>query len=227
MNDLLHDKCFPNEDQGYRKARNDLLRAEADLRVKLEEVAAARRQLPLGGGVEEYYVFDRLLDGTAGSVSLSELFQGGRSSLLVYSFMYGPDAQDPCPMCTAFLDGLNGNAAHIKQRMNLAVVAKSPIARVQEWADQRGWNHLPMLSSQGNNYNRDYLAETPDGAQLPMCNIFVEDGDGIRHFWASELFFVPFQGGHPRHLDLLWSLWNISDLTPEGRGSNWLPQPSY
>ncbi len=227
MNDLLHDKCFPNEDQGYRKARNDLLRAEADLRVKLEEVAAARRQLPLGGGVEEDYVFDRLLDGTAGSVSLSELFQGGRSSLLVYSFMYGPDAQDPCPMCTAFLDGLNGNAAHIKQRMNLAVVAKSPIARVQEWADQRGWNHLPMLSSQGNNYNRDYLAETPDGAQLPMCNIFVEDGDGIRHFWASELFFVPFQGGHPRHLDLLWSLWNISDLTPEGRGSNWLPQPSY
>ncbi len=98
-------------------------------------------------------------------------------------------------MCTSFLDGLNGNAAHISRRINLAVVAKSPIARVQEWADQRGWNHLRMLSAEGNSYNRDYLAETPEGAQLPMCNVFVDSGDGIRHYWASELFFVPFAGG--------------------------------
>ena len=227
MTESLHDKSFPNEDQQYRKARNDLLLAEADLRTKLEEVAAARRQLPPGGAIKEDYVFDRLLDGTPGSVSLSELFERGQPSLLVYSFMYAPDAQHPCPMCTSFLDGLNGNAAHISQRINLAVVAKSPIARVQEWADQRGWNHLRMLSSEGNSYNRDYFAETPEGAQLPMCNVFVDSGDGIRHYWASELFFVPFAGGHPRHVDLLWPLWNFLDLTPGGRDSDWFPQLSY
>ena len=157
MTDSLHDKCFPNEDQGYRKARNDLLLAERDLRAKLEEVASARQQLPLGGAIKEDYVFARQLDGTPGSVSLSDLFREGRRSLLVYSFMYGPDAQDPCP----------------------------------------------------------------------MCNVFVDGGDGIRHCWASELFFVPFEGRHPRHVDLLWSLWNIFDLTPDGRGSNWFPQPDY
>src|SRR5712691_582992 len=115
---------FPNESKSYRAARNDLLKAEIDLRRQIEKVAALRRSLPAGGEVPEDYVFD----SERGKVKLSQLFERG-STLVAYSFMYGPKMQKPCPMCSAILDGLNGNAQHIAQRANLVVVAKSPLER--------------------------------------------------------------------------------------------------
>ena len=139
--------------------------------------------------------------------------------------MYGPDAEHPCPMCTCFLDGLDRYALHLTQRVNLAVVAKSPIERIHAWAAERGWTRLRLLSSSGNTYNADYLAEDPEGGQMPACNVFTRADDGICHFSAAEVLYAPIKG-HPRHVDLLWPIWSFFDLTPEGRG-NWMPKLSY
>jgi len=216
---------FPNESDAYRTARDELLRAEDDLRARLEAVAALRRRLPRGGRVKEDYVFDELVGGTPRQTRLSELFAPDRPSLIVYSFMYGPDVEKPCPMCTCFLDGADRYALHLTQRVNLVVVAKSPIARIRAWAAQRGWTRLRLLSSSANSYNADYFAEDPEGGQMPACNVFTRTDDGIFHSWAAELLYAPTKG-HPRHVDLLWPIWSFFDLTPEGRGS-WMPQPSY
>jgi predicted dithiol-disulfide oxidoreductase (DUF899 family) len=221
MSEPLHPIRFPSETGAYRSARNALLLAERDLRERLESVAALRRQLPLGGRVKEDYVFA----GATGRVRLSELFSPGKQSLIVYSFMYGPAAKQACPMCTSFLDGLDRYALHVGQRVDLAVVAKSPIERILAHAATRGWERLRFFSSATNTYNLDYAAETPDGAQIPACNVFTRTPEGIFHFWAAELLYV--QGaGHPRHVDLLWPVWSFFDLTPEGRG-DWMPKLWY
>ncbi len=219
---------FPNESEEYRAARDRLLEAEAALRHQLEEVAALRRRLPLGGPVREDYVFEEL-DGAGDvhPVKLSELFALGKDSLVVYGFMYGPRMEQPCSMCSSLLDGLNGNARHISQRVNLAVVARSPIGRIREFSDERGWHHLRLLSSAGNSFQADYFAEDGEGNQWPMANVFVRRDGVIRHFWGSELMFREYEQGDMRHVDLLWPLWNVLDLTPEGRGKTWYPKLAY
>ncbi|MDJ0943705.1 MAG: DUF899 family protein [Kiloniellales bacterium] len=228
----FHEQRLPGESDDYRAARDRLLKAEMDLRRQVEAVAAQRRDLPRGGALKEDYVFEEggadLADGeTVIRTRLSELFAPGMDSLVIYGFMYAPEGQ-PCPMCNAFLDSLNGNAAHIGQRINLAVVAKAPIGRVRDWARRRGWHNLRLLSSGGCSYNGDYLAETPAGDQLPIVNVFQKTEEGICHRYASEMFFVPAEPGqNPRHVDHLWPLWNLLDLTPEGRGSDWYPGYAY
>jgi predicted dithiol-disulfide oxidoreductase (DUF899 family) len=214
---------FPSDGKAYRTARDKLLRAEIALRKKIEAVAALRRKLPTGGPVPEDYVFgeaDR-------KIRLSELFTNG-DTLIAYSFMYGPKAANPCPMCTSMLDALNGNAQHIAQRTNLAVIAKSPIGRILDFARSRGWSNLRLLSSSGNSYNRDYHGESPDGAQWPMLNVFVRRKGRVRHFWGSELLAAKSEPGqNGRHVDMLWPLWSALDLTPEGRGKDWYPKLDY
>ncbi|MGH8690770.1 MAG: DUF899 family protein [Burkholderiales bacterium] len=213
---------FPNETKDYRSAREKLLEAERELRKHVEEVAALRRKLPPGGEVPEDYVFA----SADGKVKLSELFTNG-NTLVAYSFMYGPKMQKACPMCTAMLDGLNGNAQHIAQRTNLVVIARSPLPRILEHARQRGWSNLKLLSSEGNDYNRDYHGETPDGGQMPILNVFRKDKT-VRHFYATELLFAKDEPGqNARHVDSIWPLWNLLDLTPEGRGADWYPKLSY
>jgi predicted dithiol-disulfide oxidoreductase (DUF899 family) len=224
MTDSLHSKCFPGESAAYRTARDELLVAEMALRRQTEAVAALRRKLPPGGAVPEDYVFD----GPAGKVRLSELFKKPAASLVIYSYMYGPDVAQPCPMCTCMLDGLDGQAPHILQRINLAVVAKSPLPRILEFAQARGWRNLPLLSSAGNSYNRDYFAEDDKGAQDSTLNIFARKDGVTRHSFATELAFGPRDPGmHPRHVDSIWPVWNVFDLTPEGRGTDWFPSLSY
>ena len=237
---------YPGESAEYRAARDRLLEQETELRRNMEAVAEARRNLPPGGVVPEDYVFRGIgADGMPSDVRLSELFTPGRDSLAVYSMMFPRDPRDdrpgpqggqtarlplaegPCPSCTAFLDQIDGAAEHVSQNMNFAVVAKAPLERVLTWADERGWRRLRLLSSAGNTYNRDYLAETPE-SQLPMLNVFHREGDVIRHFWGSELFFAPTEPGQePRHVGALEPLWNMFDLTPEGRPSDWDEQLSY
>ena len=213
---------FPNEKPKYRAARDKLLKAELALRKQVEQVASLRRKLPPGGEVPGDYVFE----SEQGRVRLSELFVNGKT-LVAYSFMFGPAMAKPCPMCTAFLDGLNGNAMHIAQRTNLVVIAKSPLERTLEFARSRGWANLKLLSSQHNHYNRDYHAETDDGAQMPILNVFRKD-KAVRHFYATELLFAPAgKGQNNRHIDLMWPLWNVLDVTPEGRGKDWYPKLQY
>ncbi|MEO1249648.1 MAG: DUF899 family protein, partial [Pseudomonadota bacterium] len=192
----LHDKRFPGEGAAYREARDELLGAEMELRRQIEKVAEMRRSLPSGGLPPEDYVFeqgpvDLAAGDTATPIKLSELFSPGKNTLVLYSLMYGPDAEGACPMCTALLDSLNGSAPHIEQRVNFAVVAKARLPKIRAWARDRGWTNLRLLSSHGNSYNTDYFAETPDGAQIPPCNVFVKTPDGVRHNYATELLFAP------------------------------------
>jgi len=224
----LHAERFPGESRAYRAARNKLLRAEIALRKRVEQVAAMRRKLPLGGVVPQDYAFEEGAAGSARRVKLSQLFRTGKDTLVVYSFMYGPDMAKACPMCTSILDSLDGSALHAAQRINLAVVAKSPIARIREFAHARGWRNLRLLSSAGNSYNRDYRGETEEGAQRPALNVFVKRGARIYHVYASELMFAPTEKGQsPRHVDAIWPLWNLFDYTPDGRGTDWHPKLEY
>jgi predicted dithiol-disulfide oxidoreductase (DUF899 family) len=216
---------FPGESTRYRTARNKLLTAERDLRRQVERVARTRCKLPLGGAVPEDYVFD---EGDGRHVKLSELFRDRQDTLLIYNYMFGPNAKQPCPMCTSFLDSLDGAAPHVTQRASLAVVVKSPFGRVKDVAQARGWRRLRLLSSSDNHSNRDYHGETPEGGQLPMLNVFVRRKGKIYHSYATELQFMPpDKGQNQRHIDMLWPLWNLLDLTPEGRRADWYPSLSY
>lgn len=238
---------FPGESAEYRTARDRLLEQEIELRRATEAVAAARRELPPGGAVSEDYIFQGA--GPAGAptdVRLSQLFAPGKDSLVIYSFMFprspgderpGPEsgetarlplAEGPCPSCVALLDQLDGAAEHATQQLNLAVVAKSPLPRILAFAQERGWRRLRLLSSAANSYNRDYRAETADGSQLPVLNVFHRDRETIRHFWGSELMYAPTDPGQdPRHVGTLEPVWNLFDLTPEGRPTDWDEQLRY
>ena len=239
--------ALPGESREYRAARDRLLEREIGLRREMEAVAALRRDLPSGGRVKLDYVFQgEGADGAPSAVRLSELFEPGKNSLAIYSFMFPRDPDDltpgprggetallplaegPCPSCTALLDQLDGAAEHAAQHLNLAVVAKAPLPRVLVFARERGWRRLRLLSSADNTYNADYLAETPDRIQRPMLTVFHRDGDVIRHFWSSELLYAPSDPGEePRHVGTLEPLWNLLDLTPEGRPADWHEQFSY
>jgi predicted dithiol-disulfide oxidoreductase (DUF899 family) len=229
------DTRFPGESGDYRRARNQLLESEIELRRAIERVAAQRRTLPPGGPVPEDYRFEDVAE-SGDEVSFSELFEPGKDTLVIYSFMFprwsgdtrpGPDgetgklplAETPCPSCTSILDSLDGAARHLPQRLNLAVVAKSGPERIRTFARERGWRNLRLLSSRNNTYNRDYRAESGEGDQTPILNVFVRDGEGLRHSWATELMFAPRdEGEDPRHVDSIWPIWSVLDMTPQGRG---------
>jgi predicted dithiol-disulfide oxidoreductase (DUF899 family) len=231
-----HDVRFPGESAEYRAARYELLGAEVELRRSIERVAAQRRALPPGGEVPEDYVFEEV--ASDGEVRLSELFEHGKDTLVIYSFMFPrwsgdtrpapagetgklPLAETPCASCTSILDSLDGATRHLRQRINLAVVAKSDPARVATFARERGWRNLRLLSSRNNTYNRDYHAETEDRDQRPILNVFVREGERIHHAWATELMFATRdEGEDPRHVDSIWPIWNVLDMTPQGRASD-------
>ena len=229
----LHSVRFPEESDSYRAARNELLLAEVALRKQIEAVAALRRKLPLGGAVKQDYVFEEgaadLNDSsTTKAVRIPELFEPGKDTLLIYSFMYGPEMASACTSCTSILDGLNGSAPHVMNRVNFVVVAKSPLERIRTFARGRGWRNLRLLSSASNSYNRDYYGESADGKQQPSLNVFVRRDGAIHHFYHTELLFAPTESGQDkRHVDLIWPVWNLFDFTPEGRGEKWYPKLSY
>lgn len=220
---------FPHESAEYRRVRNALLEEEMALRRQIERVAAQRRALPPGGEVPQDYRFE----GADGPVRMSGLF-GDKDTLAIYSFMFGPERKRPCPGCTHFLDGLDGSALHILQRLAFVVVAKSPVQRLLDFARERGWCHLKLLSTAGNTYDRDYYGDSTalapamrrqqeftDGEEwdMPILNVFRRTGGTIRHFWGSELLYVPPEPGQEyRHNDLLDPVWNMFDVAPEGRG---------
>lgn len=229
-----HDIRFPNESDEYREKRTALLEEEIRLRDRLEQIAELRRQLPMGGSLKEDYVFDELLETTGESggkkeTRFSSLFEDGKNTLLLYNFMFAPDATSPCPACTSMIDGLNGSAPHIRDKVNFSIVARAPIEKFHSWAQSRNWNNLRLLSSLNNTYNHDYFGESSDGSQqMPVMNVFEKTDDGIFHFYSTELLFTaPAENQHPRHADLFWPVWNLFDLTPDGRGSGWFPKTSY
>jgi len=225
---------FPNESAEYRKARNALLSEEMALRKQIEAVAAQRRALPPGGEVPEDYVFERIGEnGMPENVAMSKLF-GRHSTLILHSFMYGPELARPCPMCTQLLDSINGGARHVVQRASLHVVAKSPLARLIAWACEREWTHHRFLSTAGNRYDADYFGDSPrlpdairkrrdpkGGADRDdtMFNVFRLVDGKVRHFCGSELSWAPEEPGqNHRSGDAVSALYGMLDMTPEGRG---------
>ena len=234
MAEPLHRVRFPAETDDYRRARDKLLTAEIDLRRQVEAIAAQRRELPLGGEAPDGYTFDEW-DATAGTVRpvrLLELFEHGKDTLFIYSFMFKPGPlgplEVPCPICTSIIDGIDGAVPHIAQQINFAVIAKAPIERFSAHARARGWRHARLLSSANTTYNADYQAEAPDEEQFAMGTVFVRRDGKIHHFWSSELWLVPpAPDQNPRHVDFMWPLWSVLDRTPDGRGSSWMPQLDY
>ena len=237
---------FPNESAAYRTARNRLLNQEIELRRTMERVAQARRGLPPGGLVPQDYEFDGLVDGRPGKVKLSELFAPGKPSLVIYHMMFpryptdprpgvthGETAKlavtdQPCPSCTVFIDQIDAAAPHVAQRVNFAVVAKTALPNLLALARDRGWRHLRLLSSAANTFNRDYNVEDAEGHQAPLTSVFHKDADGVRHFWSSEIGFAPADPGQDQRINgTLESLWNIFDLTPEGRDIDYREELQY
>ena len=210
---------FEGETNSYRLARNELLEAEKNLRRQVEAVAYLRRQLPDGHVVKQDYEFEEV-DATSQRSSktrLSELFLKPDKSLVIYHFMY-PDGGKPCPMCTAFLDSFDAVAMHAKTELNIAVVAKGTATALHRWAQERSWNNLRILSTGSNTFNFVYQAETDTGVQLPLISVFKMHAGIVRHFYTTELFFEPREPEQdPRHVDLMFPLWSVFDLTPDGR----------
>jgi predicted dithiol-disulfide oxidoreductase (DUF899 family) len=238
---------FPGESAEYRAARDALLEREIALRREMEAVSEQRRALPSGGVVPEDYVFrGEGTDGQAADIRLSELFAPGRDTLLIYSYMFPRHREDerpgptdgataelaleegPCPSCTSLLDQWDGAAPHATPLINLVIAAKAPLPHLLAFARERGWRHLTLVSCRANTYSRDYGGETADGAPMPMLNVFHRNGETIRHFWGSELMYAPAEPEQdPRHLGTLEPIWNMLDLTPEGRPTDWDEQLNY
>ena len=136
---------YPNESQEFRAAREALLKDEQELIHKVKSVAAKRRQLPLGGQLKEDYVFQWANDGKVGKpVRFSELF-GDKNSLLVYSWMFGPNWDKPCPSCTSLMDGFDRTWYSVAQTAAFATIAKAPAERINAWAKERGWSQIPLV----------------------------------------------------------------------------------
>jgi predicted dithiol-disulfide oxidoreductase (DUF899 family) len=213
---------FPNESAEYRRAREALLAEEIELRRHIERVAEQRRALPPGGEVKKNYAFE----GETGPASFADLF-GEKDTLVVYNYMFGPQRERPCPMCTSLLSAWDGEVPDIQQRVALAVVARSPIQRLVAFKKERGWHHLPLFSDISGEFSRDYHALTKDGDDAAF-NVFTRREGKIRHFWGGEMSGASADPGQdPRGAPDLMPLWTILDVTPDGRGADWYPKLNY
>ena len=213
---------FPNESPEYRAARTALLAQEIELRRHLERVAAQRRALPPGGEVTGDYRFQT----EEGPSDFAGLF-GDMPTLAIYSYMFGPERERPCPMCTSFVGTLDVPARDIMQRVALAVIGRSPVERQLAFAVERGWRNLRFLATTDDAFPRDYRGLAPDGSEWPALDVWVKRDGAVRHFWGSELGGTADPGQDPRGAPDPTPLWNILDLTPAGRGADWYPKLDY
>lgn len=216
-------RAFPGEDESYTKARKSLLAEEIDLRRKMARVAEQRRQLPPGPLMKDY----RFKDANGSELGLADLF-GGHDTLVSYFWMYGPERERPCPMCTNWLGSVDGNANDLKQRVAFKIFGRSPVERQKAFALERGWQALDFLQLAGDDYARDFRLLNADGGENPALAVFKKSGNGVRLFWKSEMTSeMADPGQDPRDAPDIASLWNILDLTPSGRGTDWYPSLEY
>lgn len=210
------------ESDEYLSKRDELRRAEIELRNQRERVAELRRQLPRGPVVQDYEFQEGPRNLAAGdepiqSVRLSELFTGTNRPLVLYQFMYGKKQTKPCPMCTAWIDGYNGIAQHLAPNIDLVILAAADPATLRSWARARGWNKLRLLSAASSTFKYDFGGEDKEGNQDSAISVFVRDVDGeLRHFYTGHPWLAP--DIRERGIDELTPIWNIMDLTPQGRG---------
>jgi predicted dithiol-disulfide oxidoreductase (DUF899 family) len=229
MGDRNKGKTIPNESAAYRKARNDLLTLEQELIAKKAEVAAARRKLPPGGRLKADYVFQWVSGGDSNrrlgaDVTFAELF-GDKNSLIIYSFMFGPNWDKPCMSCTSLMDGFDRAWYAVAQDAAFVAISKAPPEKIDAWAKPRGWTQIPIVSGFKSGFQRDYHCQDPDNddMQWPVMLVFRRTGQGkdgaIVHFWSTETI--------SNHVDTVWPYWNLMDFTPEGRPDRDTPPQKF
>jgi len=214
---------LPNESPDYLAKREEVRQAEIELRRQRERVAELRRALPPGATIQDYEFLEgptSLNDGDEPirTVRLSELFTAPDRSLVVYHFMYGKKQTSPCPMCTAWIDGYNGIAHHIAQNVDLAIVAAADPATLRAYARRRGWDKLRLLSATTGTFKYDLGSEDREGRQDSTISVFTRDADGaLRHFYSGHPWLA--EDIKERGIDELSPIWNLLDLTPQGRST--------
>jgi predicted dithiol-disulfide oxidoreductase (DUF899 family) len=211
---------YPNESRVYRAARELLLKDEQELVDKVQSVAAQRRKLPAGGELKEDYVFQWANDGKVGTrVKFSELF-GDKDALMLYSWMFGPNWDNPCPSCTSLMDGFDRAWYSVSRDAAFAGIAKAPAEKINAWAKRRGWSQIPLLSGYDSPFQADYKCQgESDDMQWPVMHVFRKQGGKIVHFWATE--------ARENHVDTVWPYWNLMDFTPEGRPDILTPPQNF
>lgn len=213
---------YPNDSAEYRAARTALLVEEIELRRQIERVAKQRRALPTGGEARAY----KFLDEQGKTVGLSDMF-GRHDTLITYFWMYGPQRERPCPMCTSLLGSWDIPAMDLKQRVALAIIGRSPVARQLAFARERGWRNLTFYQCVGDAFPQDYRALAPDGSEWPALDVWKMDGNKVHHFWAGEAGETADPGEDAHGAPDPTPLWTLLDLTPGGRGTDWYPKLEY
>jgi predicted dithiol-disulfide oxidoreductase (DUF899 family) len=215
---------FPGESEAYRKAREALFAEEIEFRRHMTRLVEQRRGLPPGPVIAKDY---RFKDANDADVGLLDLF-GVHDALVSYFWMFGPQRERPCPMCTDWLGAVNGNAADIKQRVALKVLGRRPVPQQIAFAQERGWRDLDFVQTIDDDYARDIGVLKDDGSEWPAIIVFKRDGDKVRLFWSAGMTpEMADPGQDPRQAPDIASLWSILDLTPEGRGKDWYPKLNY
>lgn len=213
-----------NESAEYLARREELRVAELDLMRQREKVAAMRRALPQGAVLQDY-IFEDATDELAREVRLSELFTARGRALVVYHLMYGKKNAKPCPMCTMWIDGLNGVAHHLAQNVDFVVAAAAAPEALRAYAKTRGWNRVRLLSCESNSFKADLLSENAEGGQDSTISVLTKDTDGtLRHFYTAHPWMS--EDVRERGIDLLTPVYNVLDLTPQGRGQ-WYASLGY
>lgn len=209
-------------------ARKELLKKEKEFSRLRDELSRQRRELPWEK-VETDYVFD----GPKGKESLSELFDG-RSQLIVYHFMFGPEWKEGCPSCSFLADGFDAAIVHLAARdTSFAVVSRAALPEIEAFKKRMGWR-FKWLSSNATEFNRDFhvsfsKAEMAAGKvnyNYGMTQFPSEEAPGLSVFYkdsSGEIFHT--YSAYARGLDLLLHTYNYLDLTPKGRNEDSLPHP--
>jgi len=217
---------WAGESAAYREARTALLAEEIALRRQIQRVAEQRRALPPGPVAKDY----RFLDEQGREIGLLDLF-GQHDTLFTYFWMFGPERERPCPMCTSFVGSFDIPAPDIEQSLALAIVGRSPVARQLAVARERGWSHLRFYQTVGDDFGRDWGALTDGENGLDegaAVLIWQRDGDKARLFWAAEGSMETADAGFDPHLAPdPTPLWNLLDMTPAGRAADWYPKLEY
>ena len=219
-----------NESAEYRARREELRLAEIDLMQQRERVAELRRELPLGAAVQDYEFQEGPPDLNAGdsptrSVRLSELFSRPNRSVVLYHFMYGKKQTSPCPMCTMWIDGFNGVGDHLAQNVDFVIAAAADPPALRQHARNRGWTNLRLLSCGASTFKYDLLSEDAEGNQDSTISVFTRDRDGaLRHVYSAHPWMA--EDVKERGIDLLTPVYNLLDLTPDGRG-DWYAKLTY
>ena len=227
-------------------ARLELLEAEKELTRRSDEVASRRRQLPWVR-VDKTYRFDT----DRGEATLADLFDG-RSQLLIYHFMFGPDYAAGCPSCSSIADGFNGIAVHLAHHdVMLMAVSRAPLAKLQAFKQRMGWT-FPWASSFGGDFNADYAVEFSETQQrsgaieynyrrekpwtsesargtLPYATMagtdpatYTRERPGVTAFTLQDGVVYHTYSAYARGVDGLWSMYQWLDRAPLGRNESGL-----